>query len=118
MTNAKMTKRDYYNGMLAMAEIQSNPKYVEFINHELELLDRKNGSRKPTSVQVENEVLKDKIMEVLDRPMTATEVMKAIQPYTEKELTNQKVSALLRQLKDEGKVTKTTDKRKTLFERA
>lgn len=32
------------------------------------------------------------------------------------ELTNQRVSALLRQLKDEGKVVKTVDKRKSYFQ--
>lgn len=118
MTEKKMTKRDFYKGMLAMAEIASNPNYVDFINHELELLDRKNGNRKPTATQIENENIKDLILKVLDKPMTATEIMKAVQPMVEKELSNQKITALLRSMLENGVVTKIKDKRTSLFERA
>lgn len=124
MANTKMTKRDYFNALLTLNEVKANQKYVEFINHELELLDRKNGTsgnRKSTAVQLKNEEIKEKILEVMEdnHLYTATEIMKLVQPYfADMELTNQKISALLRGLKDSGLVNKITDKRKTLFEKA
>ena len=51
--------------------------------------------------------------------MTATDIMKAVQPFVDVELSNQKISALLRLLgeKGTGQVKKTVDKRKSYFER-
>lgn len=124
MTEKKMTKRDYFNGLLAIAEVKANQKYVDFINHELELLDRKNGKsgdRKPTAVQLKNEEIKVKILEVMEdnHLYTATEIMKLVQPYFEDMvLTNQKITAIIRPLLESGKLNNVKDKRKSLFEKA
>lgn len=117
MTNAKMTKKDYFNALLKIEEVKANESYVAFINHELELLERKNGNRKPTKAQEENENIKILILDVADvQAMTVTEIMKAIQPNVEIELTNQKVSALANKLVTDGLMTKTTEKRKSYFQ--
>ena len=59
MENKKMTKRDYFTALLEIEEVKSNDAMVEFIEHELELLAKKNSSeRKPTAVQKENADLK------------------------------------------------------------
>ena len=49
---------------------------------------------------------------------TATDVMKAVQPLVDYELSNQKISALLRTLGDKGtdEVKKIVDKRKSYFQ--
>ena len=62
--------------------------------------------------------IKDAIVEgmVKNRLYTVTEIIKEVAECNE--LTNQRVSALLRQLKDEGKVVKTIDKRKSYFQLA
>ena len=74
--------------------------------------------KKPTAKQSENEVIKDAIVEGMEenRLYTVTEIIKEVAECNE--LTNQRVSALLRQLKDEGKVVKTIDKRKSFFQLA
>lgn len=116
MKEKKMTKKDRYNQLLAIADVKANKDLVDFINHELELLDRKNASdKKPTAQQVANEGVKEAIIEGMekDRLYTITEIQKNIPACND--LSNQRVSALVRQLKDEGKVVRTEDKRKAYF---
>ena len=112
-----MTKREKFEMLMAISEVKSNPILSEFIAHELELLAKKNASeKKPTAVQVANEGLKQTIMDVLNENgglMTVTDIQKSCEELSE--LSNQKVSALIRQLKDDGKVEKVEDKRKSFF---
>ena len=113
----KMTKREKFEMLKALSEVQANPMLTEFIEHELELLAKKNTSeKKPTAVQVANEGLKQTIMDVLNENgglMTVTDIQKSCEELAE--LSNQKVSALIRQLKDDGKIEKVEDKRKSYF---
>lgn len=113
----KMTKREKFEMLMAIPEVKSNPVLSEFIDHELELLAKKNTSeKKPTAVQVANEALKQTIMDVLNENgglMTVTDIQKSCEELAV--LSNQKVSALIRQLKDDGKVEKIEDKRKSYF---
>ena len=74
-------------------------------------------NKKPTKVQEANEVLKAQVVEylgTLDKGVTVSEIIKA-EPFKDMELSNQKMSAILKLLKDEGKVVKATDGKKTLF---
>lgn len=115
MTNKKMTKREMFE------QIKANYQLTEaeraFIDHELELLAKKNSAeKKPTAQQVANEGLKSTIIEVLTDNgglMTVTDVQKSCEELST--LSNQRVSALLRQLKDDGKVERVEDKRKAYF---
>lgn len=77
-------------------------------------LDKKSASRKPTKTQAENEEFKSTILEVLTTDgMTASEVIKSHSDFDG--MSNQKMSALLKMLVDDGKVTKVKDKKVTLF---
>ena len=115
----KVTKKEMFTKMLAIAEVQENAEMVEFINHEIELLGRKNSAKKATPRQAENEKVKKKILEILVEPMTATQVMNAVQPFFETTFTNQRISVLLRQMGEGGtkQVKKYQIKRVTYFER-
>ena len=118
-TNKKITKRERFNSLLSLSEVQADAGLVAFIEHEIELLDKKNSAdKKPTAKQSENEVIKDAIVEGMEenRLYTVTELIKEVAECSE--LTNQRVSALLRQLISEGKVVKTIDKRKSYFQLA
>ena len=44
MTNKKLTKKDHFTALLALAEAQNDQTLIDFINHELELLSKKNTS--------------------------------------------------------------------------
>ena len=110
----KMTKRDYFNAILSKYPLTDAEK--AFVEHELELLEKKNSSeKKPTAQQTQNEAIKTAIAEGMtaNRLYTVTEIQKEIAECAE--LSNQRVSALLRQMKDDGIVTRTEDKRKAYF---
>ena len=110
----KMTKRDYFTAILEKYPLTAEEK--AFVEHELELLAKKNASdKKPTAQQTANEGIKTAILDGMTsgRFYTVTEIKKEIPECTE--LSNQKVSALIRQLKDAGLVVKTEDKRKSYF---
>lgn len=117
MMNKKMTKREKFEMLKAIPEVSANEMLVEFIDHELDLLAKKNASeKKPTAQQVANEGLKDTIYNFLAESgemMTVTDIQKNCEGMAE--LSNQRVSALLRQMKDDGKVERIEDKRKTYF---
>ena len=89
---------------------------INFVNHEIELLDRKHSKTSQTKTQKENELIKENIVKVLtkiDRPVTITELQNE---SAEMEVySNQKLSALLKQLVQNGIVTKTIDKKKSYF---
>ena len=76
-----------------------------------------SGERKPTATQVANEGLKMVILSYMEenanRLFTVTELIKEVPELAE--LSNQKVSALMTQLKDTGKVSKVVEKRKAYF---
>ena len=108
-----MTKRENYSAIRSILVAHGNADLVAFVDHEVELLDRKNKApKKATKTQVENEALKDHILEVLgsaSAPMTATAIGEALG------LSVNKVSALLTQLKEDNSVTREVVKRKAYF---
>lgn len=119
MTTKKITKRDRFNALLAIPAVKADPDMVAFIEHELELLAKKNSAdKKPTAQQTANEAIKSAIVEAMeaDRLYTVTEIQKSVEACAD--LSNQRVSALLRQLKDDGLVVRTEDKRKAYFSKA
>ena len=95
-----------------------NADMIAFINHEIELLSKKSDSKKPTATQVANEGLKATILTVLDGSdgMTASEVLAASADFDG--MSNQKISALLRQLVLDNVVVKDTSTKRTLFKLA
>lgn len=110
----KITKAQMFTAMREL--LIDHEDMVAFIDHELELLAKKSASKKPTKNQTENEVLKSKIVEVLatfENGATASEVLGADAAFTG--MSNQKISALLKQLVDCGDVVKSTDKKKSIF---
>ena len=121
-TPARLTKRDFYNAIAkcgfdftAIDERITADAMKQFADNELELLAKKNASdRKPTKVQQENEAIKAKILAVMDTtPATVSEIMKRDEVLSA--LSNQKVSALMTQLANDGMVKKIEEKRKSFF---
>ena len=121
-TTKKLTKKDYFKTLRTYVESLGDAKIgnlpaddvLAFIDHEVELLAKKSGGeKKPTAKQTENDGIKQTILDGMaeNRLYTVTEIQKEICP----DLSNQRVSALMRQLKDENMVVRTEDKRKAYF---
>jgi hypothetical protein len=115
MTNTKkMTKADYFKQIMANYALTEDEK--NFCKHELELLAKKNSAeKKPTAVQVANDGIKDAIYEGMAEGTlyTITDLIKNVDACAE--LTNQRVSALVRQMIADGKVERIEEKRKAYF---
>lgn len=112
----KITKREVIGMMLAEEVVKANPTYVSYLENELAILDKKAQNKKATKTQIENVGIKETILEVLGRigSGTATEIMNADESL--KGLSNQKISALLKQMvENDNTVIKTPDKKKSIF---
>lgn len=109
----KMTKKQMFEMIKGVCA--DNVSIVEFCNHEIELLEKKNGSKGLTKVQKENESIKPVILEVMrdiGRPVTIGELAKdeRLSQYS-----SNKISALVKQLKDNETVVRTEDKKVAYF---
>ena len=112
MATTKTTKREYINRILSYVHDEDKP----YLLNELALLDKKStAEKKPTAVQVANEGIKADIAEgmVANTLYTVTDIQKGIPACAE--LSNQRVSALLRQMVEAGVIVRTEDKRKAYF---
>ena len=110
----KITKRDNFNEIIKIATELNRKDLVDFCHHEIELLDRKKSSDTKTKNQVENDNLKEIIKSVLtEKSMTITEIQALDERLSV--LSNQKMSALLKQLVDNNEITKIVDKKKAYF---
>ena len=110
----KVTKAEMFAMIKEVEGVKENQAMVDFIDHELELLAKKSANKKPTKTQEENEGIKAEILGVLtNEGMTVTEIQSKSE--TLGGLSNQRVSALLRQLVDAEKVVKVVDKKKSYF---
>jgi hypothetical protein len=111
-----MTKRENFAALRTLAVNANDENLVAFIDHEVELLNKKNSykSSKPTKIQVENENLKSIVATVLTHdPMTISDIQDGNEVLGG--LSNQKISALLTQMIEAGVVVKTVNKRKAYF---
>ena len=100
-----MTKREFLNAVIAVIDGTSEVNVLElkeFAKAEIVKLDERNANRssKPTKTQIENEPIKEKILEVLStgEKMVASAIAERV------EISTQKVSALCRQLVESKKL--------------
>lgn len=106
----KMTYVDALNTALTFVDGEVADKLTALRD---QLVKRNTADHKPTKTQKENAETKSAILRALgdaDKPMTATEVMVACGLPS-----NQKASALLKQLVDAHEVARVVDGRKTTF---
>lgn len=108
---AKMTKVEMLGAIKNV--VADNAEMVVFLDHEIELLGRRNakGSRGLTKTQKENQEIKARIVDFLGdgEAHTATEVAQGVQ------ISQNKATALLTQLKNDETVIRIVDKKVARF---
>ena len=111
----KLTIKEQFVMVNEVLKAAGRDDLVEFINGRIEVQGKKHSSKKQTATQKANEELKNTIVEVLTgaEPMTVTDLMKSNDELGE--YSNQKISALLRQLVNDKIVNRTVEKNKTYF---
>lgn len=113
MAEKKITKREQFAELKAMAETAGRDDLVEFIDHEIELLAKKSSKRaKPENEEMYKEVIT--ALATFDRPVTVSEILASgmldIAKYS-----NQRIAALLKKGIENDEVVKVIDKKKSLF---
>ena len=110
-----MTKREMFAEI--RKAVAGNEEMVAFIDHEVELLDKKSTSaKKPTKTQLENEAYKAEIVSALaevDAPVTIKGLCEICDSIAG--LTNQRITHLLTDLRKDGKVVRTHIKKVAYF---
>ena len=110
----KVTKKERFEQIKAL--VRDNEELVAFIDHEIELLNKKNSrSGKPTKTQLENEKIKNTILDILKtvgKPVTVTQLLANDELDG---LSNQRVSALLTQLRKADKVERIVEKKVAFY---
>ena len=119
MAEKKITKRESFTEIKGILEELGKTRLVGVMEHELELLAKKNasGEGKQTATQIANEKIKNSIIEELEnapnRLFTITEMIKEFDCC--KPFVNQKISNLANQLVKENRIAKVEEKRKSFF---
>lgn len=110
----KMTNSKALAFVLGMEGIPSDVR-EKLVNIKASIDKKNSAERKPTATQTENVGLKSAILVGMEsgKAYTIGDLMKEIPALAD--LTNQRVSALVRQLKDEGLVIREEIKRKAYF---
>lgn len=108
----KLTIVEQYGAIIEKAKGVLTAEEIKFLEDRAELVAKKNASRKPTKAQTENEEIKEKILACMEKGVkyTVTDIMKAVGLES-----NQKTSALVRQLKEADLVARTEEKGKAYF---
>lgn len=116
--SVKKTQKEMYIEILNGYGLSAEHK--AFLEGRIAQLDKKSASKsdKPTATQKANAELKDKILAEMaeGKAYTISEMLKALPSCAE--LSNQKVSAIMKQMVEANLVVRTEDKRKAYFSKA
>ena len=110
----KMTNVKALDYVLANAELPTDVA-EKLEKMKAQFVKKSGAERKPTATQTENVGLKDAILASMEEgeKYTITDLMKGVSAL--EGLSNQRVSALVRQLKEEGALVREEIKRKAYF---
>lgn len=117
----KMTKKVVFEKSIEIIEASNIEKTIKgeliaALNHEIELVTKKNSSSTPTKAQVENMAIKELIVKALTeiaKPVTITELQAQCPELAN--YSNQKLTALFTQLHKDKTIVRTSDKKKAYF---
>jgi len=115
----KVTKREKFEMLKAL--VKDNAMLVEFIDHEIELLDNKKskGNAKANEKAVAENELVFNGLKAVGKAVTVSELIAQVDltalANESGVVSTQKVSAILKRLKEQGRVETVTDKKRTLF---
>ncbi len=130
----KITKKEYFRSLSNLLEkipadaLKAENTTLEalqgFIRREIELLDKKSGTKgndalSKANVEITNTILK--VLSELGKPVTISQLLEdsRLQSYKvgdeTKKMSGQKLSALMTLLKNSGQVVRTEEKKKAYF---
>ena len=124
MENKKRTRKIILGEILNLAQVQANEEYTTELNKIIAQLEKKNTKSGVTKTQKENEIVANMLVDELEKvgkPITITDLMNASEVIKEHRLengnalSNQKISAIFKQLVENKTLVKVIDKKKSYF---
>lgn len=119
MAEKRTTKKENFKAIIEILKVNNREDLIQVMEHEIALIEKKASSAKLTKTQQANQDIKTLIIQELTRlaePVTITDLLKnSVELYEVTAGSNQKVSALMTQLKAEGQVVRTTNGKKAMF---
>ena len=122
MTTTKRTRKDNFEDLKELALQAERTDLVEFVEHQIEMDNKKRESKGETAKQKENTKIKDimltKFEELGEKMVTVTELL---QDNDINELvggSNQKATALLTALKKDNKIVNIKEGKKSFYKLA
>ena len=115
-----MTKKEMFAMVMEVvkaSDAENRTEMIDFINHEVELLNKKSSKSGESKKNKENEVLLASLVDALgefSEPVTITDFMRT-STHEVATLSNQKLSALLKKLVDRNMVVRTVEKKRAYF---
>ena len=128
-TNKKITKKDKFTALSAfLSNLPEDTKFgsdltatdmLEFVAHEVELLDKKNavkGEKKPTEKKKQNADIGASVVEFMspNTLYTVSELLKKV-PNLPEDMSLPRMTHIVTALVADGKLVRTVDKRKAFF---
>lgn len=122
MANSKITKAMAFSAIIDFfaanptVEIDNRAEIVDILNKEIYNLAKRKATSKPSKTQTENDGYKTAILTFLTNyggRYTVSEFQTAVDKLAE--LSNQRVSAILRQMKETGVISRIEEKKKAYF---
>ena len=110
----KVTKKDNFTAIIEVLKTADRPDLVSVMEHEKELLDKKNAykSNTPTAAQKENAEIAELVPTVLEKgKLYRLSEIKALVPKLAEASGTQRIAVICRKLETEGVLVKTVDKR-------
>lgn len=121
----KLTKKELFvmiaNTLETMENVENKEVMLDFVSHEVSLLDKKSSSRKTTKAQEKSKVVQEHVLAILQdfagEKLVVNEILKRDDWFRENDISSQALTSALRKLcaeKDSG-VYNEMDKRKSVY---
>ena len=119
MTNTKRTRKDNFEDLKELALQANRTDLVEFVEHQIEMDNKKKESKGETAKQKENVKIKDimltKFEELGEKMVTVTELLQDSEINELVGGSNQKATALLTALKKDNKIVNVKEGKKSYY---
>lgn len=114
----KVSKKEIFKRMLEEKAVQENELYRELIEHEINLLERKNANRQVSGKTAENEILAEQLYQLMlksNAETTIAEILQTKEFGIDKGYNSPKIVVLMKILSNQGKIEKRIVSRKTYY---
>lgn len=116
-----MTKKEKFAVLAKVVEsakVENKAELLEFIGKEIAMLEKRSSKSGETKKDKEREELKAellKALKTLEKPVTISDFQSKFPQFMPPKYSNQKISAMFRQMKEAGLVDKKVEKKKSYF---